>query len=121
MKIEVFRHIVESLKKHSDTVNAAYALEIDLINFNDSISSAVHHLIGAYYGKEGQETFDWWCYEKDWGNRKDLTMTDANGVVLCESLEELHRYLEENRVDDYEIPRKLSSAERYELLKKMFS
>lgn len=120
MKLELFKEIVSLLKKQSDDDIAVYKLGIDMINFNDNISSVVSHLIGAYYGVEGKETFDWWCYEKDWGKRKDFDMTDADGNILCKTIKELHQYLEENRADDYRLPKKLTAKEREETIKNLF-
>ena len=121
MNIKVFKEIVSLLKKQGEDDIAVYKLGIDMINFIDPISSAISHLIGAYYGVEGKETFDWWCYEKDWGTRKDFDMTDVDGNILCKTIEELHQYLEENRVDDYRLPKKLTAKEREEAIKNMFS
>jgi hypothetical protein len=112
MKLEVFKKIIELLKKHQSKTIAAYKAEIDLVNFCDPLEQVISLLIGSYYGKEGKETFDWWCYEKDWGERTDLTMTDKNGNELCRTIEELHQWLEENKTDDYNLPYQMTDEER---------
>jgi len=106
MKFEVFREIVVLLKQQSVAEHNAYEAKIELYNVNEPVQQAVSHLIGAVYGQEGKETFDWWCYEKEWGTRNDLKMTDREGNELCRTLEELHQYLEENKIDNYELPKK---------------
>ena len=112
MKLEVFKKIIELLKKHQSKIDAAYKAEIDLINFCDPLEQVISLLIGSYYGKEGKETFDWWCYDKNWGERTDLTMTDKDGNELCRTIEELHQWLEENKTDDYNLPYQMTDEER---------
>jgi len=120
MKLEVFKEIIRLLKEQELMVDNAYKAGIDLVNFFDPISTTVGHLIGSIYGKEGKETFDWWCYDKNWGERIDLTITDGDGNELCKTIEELHQYLEENKIDDYELPRYMTKEEREETIKKLF-
>lgn len=121
MKFEVFQEIVQLLQKQNVAEQKAYDAGIELYNFNDAIHFAITHLIGAVYGKEGLDTFDWWCYEKEWGTNTDLSMTDREGNQLCQTLEELYQYLEDNKSDDYELPHKLTDEERAILITKMFS
>ena len=120
MKLEVFKKIIELLKKHQSKIDAAYKAEIDLINFCDPLEQVISLLIGSYYGKEGKETFNWWCYDKNWGERIDLTMTDKDGNELCRTIEELHQWLEENKTNDYELPHYMTKEEREETIKKLF-
>lgn len=120
MKLEVFKEVVKLLKEQEESIDAAYKAGVDLINFNDPISSAVSHLIGTIYGKEGKETFDWWCYEKEWGSRKDFTMSNSKGELVCETIDDLHKWLEEMKLDDYEIKKPIPLEERLEMIKDMF-
>ena len=120
MKLEVFKQIVSKLKQQQESLDKAYEAGIDLINFTDSYESVISMLIGSIYGMEGRDTFDWWCYEKKWGERMDLTMTDKDGNELCRTIEELHQYLEENRTDDYELPRLMSEEERMQIIKQLY-
>ncbi len=120
IKLEVFKEIVSKLKEQQESLDKAYKSGVDLINFVDPLESAISMLIGSIYGKEGKETFDWWCWEKEWGERIDLTMTDKDGDELCRTVEELHQYLEENRTDDYELPRAMSEEERMQIFKQLY-
>jgi hypothetical protein len=120
MKLEVFKKIIELLKKHQSKTIAAYKAEIDLVNFCDPLEQVISLLIGSYYGKEGKETFDWWCYDKNWGERTDLTMTDKDGNELCRTIEELHQWLEENKTDDYNLPYQMTDEERTRYLNGIF-
>lgn len=120
MKYEVFEHIVLSLKKQSDTESAVHAVGLDTSCVTDDLHSIITHLIAAQYGSDGEETFSWWCYDKEWGTRKDVNMTDLDGNILCETMEDLHAYLEENKTDDYVIKLSMTDEERLEILKAMF-
>jgi hypothetical protein len=120
IKLEVFKEIVSKLKEQQERLDKAYKSGVDLINFVDPLESAISMLIGSIYGKEGKETFDWWCWEKEWGERMDLKMTDKDGNELCRTIEELHQYLEENRTDDYELPRAMSEEERMQIFKQLY-
>jgi len=120
MKLEVFKKIIELLKKHQSKIDTAYKAEIDLINFCDPLEQVISLLIGSYYGKEGKETFDWWCYDKNWGERTDFSMTDKDGNELCRTIEELHQWLEENKTDDYNLPYQMTDEERTRYLNGIF-
>jgi hypothetical protein len=120
MKLEVFKEIVSLIKKQEEDIDKIYVVGIDLINIIDPINSAVSHLIGAAYGTDGKETFEWWCYDNEWG-AKGLSMWNKDGTVICKTIEDLHEYLEENKDDDYALPIKLSDEERQHLLIQMFS
>lgn len=120
MKLEVFKEIVAKLKEQDEILDKTYKAGIDLTNLLDPVQSAITHLIGSIYGKEGLETFDWWCHEKEWGTRADMTMTNKDGTELCQTVEDLHRWLEENVVDDYKLPKRLTDEERLAVLKNMF-
>jgi hypothetical protein len=120
MNLEVFKEVVRLLKEHEDKVDAAYKANVDLINFCDPITTVVGHLIGSIYGKEGKETFDWWCYEKEWGTRKDLEMRNHDGELLCDTIEDLHQWLEDMAVWDYELPKKITDEERLKIFKNIF-
>ena len=120
MKLEVFKEVVNLLKQNHERVNLAYKLEIDLVNFLDPLETVISHLIGSHYGREGKETFDWWCYDKNWGERTDLTITDKDGNELCRTVEELHQWLEESKTDDYTLPHKMTDEERTRYLNGIF-
>lgn len=120
MKLKVFKEIISLVQQQSNNIDLAYKSGVDLINFFDPLSQVISHLIGSIYGKEGLDTFDWWCYEKDWGQKTHLKMTDKNGEEICRTIEELHSWLEENKVDDYDLPYKMTEEERIKFLKNIF-
>jgi hypothetical protein len=120
MKFETFERVVHILKKNHEKIHQLYKLGIDLTEINDDLHDVISMLINSMYGVESAETFDWWCYEKEWGTRKDITFTDKDGNKLCETIEELYNYMEENKSDDYVLKKPLTDKEREELLCEMF-
>ena len=120
MKLEVFKEVVAKLQEQDQILDRTYKAGIDIANLLDPIHSVVTHLIGSIYGDAGMDTFSWWCYEKEWGTRTDLTMTDVDGKLLCNTIEELHTYLESFKGSDYNLPKKLSDEERTEMLRNIF-
>lgn len=120
---EVFERIVLELKEQQEKLDKAYEAGIDHINFTGPYESVISMLIGSIYGQEGKETFDWWCYEKNFGERTDLTMTDKDGNKLCRTIEELHQYLEDNKVNDYYLSKYeiMTDEERKDLLNQLIS
>ena len=120
MKLEVFKEIVNKLQEQDQILDRIYSAGIDITQLIDPVQSVVSHLIGSIYGKVGLDVFSWWCYEKEWGTRTDLTMTDADGKTFCNTIEELHEYMESFKESDYCLPKKLSDEERTEMLKNIF-
>ena len=120
MKLTVFKEVVRLLQVQDEKESAFSKLGLDTMNLNEEVDTVVVLLIGALYGESGKETFLWWCYEKEWGTREDLTMTDVDGTELCKTIEELWKYLEDNVKDDYNLPVKMTDAERLEFLETVF-
>lgn len=120
MKLDVFKEVIRLLKEQTERDNAVYKLNIDLTEFVSPLQTIISHLIGSIYGKDGLNTFDWWCYEKDWGTKTDMTMTDSDNNIMCETVEDLHQYLEDTITWDYELPKKHTPEETLELLKTLF-
>jgi len=103
MKRQVFIEVIHLIKKQNKKIQDAYNVGVDLIEFYDSNAQAISHLIGAHYGKEGLDIFNWWCYERNFGKRTDLTMTDGDGNILCLTIDDLYEYLEENKNSSYDL------------------
>jgi hypothetical protein len=124
MKLEVFKVVVDKLQEQQKILDNTYNAGIDITNLVDPIQSVVSHLIGSIYGEVGLDVFSWWCYEKEWGTRADLTITDDDGKTYCNNVEELYEYLEsldQRQKQEYRLPKQLSDEERTELMKELFS
>jgi hypothetical protein len=70
MTLDKFSEIIERLKGHSEIVNQAYSLKIDLIDFSDGLHRTIDDLVREIYGETGYDWFSWFCLENDFG-RKD--------------------------------------------------
>ena len=119
MQLEIFKEIIAKMQEHDAIIDKTYDAGIDLTNLMDPIQNVVSHLIGSIYGEEGKDTFDWWCFDNEYGTR-DLEMTDKEGNRLCRNIEDLYIYLEANKTDDYSLPIKLTDEERLKILKGFF-
>lgn len=120
MEFRTFESIIQLLKDHSKKTSDLYTLGIDLIQYAEPLEIVISHLIGTIYGQEGKEWFEWWCYDKNWGENKELTAHDEHGNRICETIEEIWKYLEEIKVADYTLPKELTTEERLNIIKTIF-
>jgi len=120
MKKEVFLEVLREFKNAKATEDKLYDAGLDMNNINDSFHRMISHLVGTIYGDEGLDTFYWWVYDKEFGTREDLKMSDAKGNEICRTAEELYEYLEANKVDDYELAPTFTDEERMAIFKSVF-
>lgn len=123
MKFEAFTKVIELLKGYQEKEGIIYKQGLDLYSFNEQLHETISILFGSIYGKDGLDTLEWWCYDNEWGT-KGLTMTDQEGNLLCQTIEELHQYLEKNKKEDFELKIPLSQEEferRLEVMAKGFN
>ena len=96
MKYKEFKELVDLMVKHEEKIDAAYKLNIDLIEFNDDQNKLINTLWGHILTVEGLDWFSWFMYEKDYISgkiKKDFTATDESGKEICKDLKGLHEYL----------------------------
>jgi hypothetical protein len=93
MTFDKFSDIIERLKRHSEIVNQAYSLKIDLIDFSDDLHRIIDDLVREIYGETGYDWFSWFCYENEYGSR-GFEAWDENKNLICQSFESLWEYLE---------------------------
>lgn len=94
MKFETFESIVNTLKEQGEILSKLYEMNVDLIEFVDPHRYVISTLIEELYGEGGLEMFDWFCYDRDYGKRTDLTAHDADGNLICQDLRGLWEYME---------------------------
>ena len=80
MKLETFSSIILTIKKQSEKIGALNSLDVDLTNFVDPYHNIISICIKEFYGEEGLDWFDWFCYESDFGER-DWSKHDSYGIV----------------------------------------
>lgn len=97
MKFETFESIINKLKEQDNVLSKLYEIGVDLIEFVDPYRFVISTLIEEYYGEGGLEMFNWFCYDKDYGKRTDLTAHDADGNLICQDVKGLWEYLEKHK------------------------
>jgi hypothetical protein len=88
MTKEAFIDLIERMKATAETINQAYQLKIDLIEFSDQWEQIITILLKELFTKEGYDWICWWAYEdgrKAW---------DDSGVIIpMDTAEDLYNYL----------------------------
>ena len=117
MKLEVFKHILNTLKSQEEKIDNAYKAGIDLINMVDEYCNVINTLFGVYYGKEGKEWIEWYLYER---NEDDpLSATDKDGNAICYDDESLWFEVEmcrRNNKDEYTPKTSMTDEERQQFM-----
>jgi hypothetical protein len=109
MTFETFSAIILTIKKQSEKISGMHSLGVDLVNFVDPYNDIISRCIKEFYGDDGLDWFDWFCYESDFGQRdwsKAATYvkngeprwgaTDKEGNPICHSILSTWEYLENN-------------------------
>ena len=96
MEFQTFTKILSLLKESDATIDAAYKLKIDLIEFNEPLQRIIEILISEIYGEEGHDWFTWYCYDNEWG-KKGANAWDADKNPICYDDRSLWEYLEKNK------------------------
>lgn len=122
MKYPIFEKIILLMQKNSNDVRSAYRLGVDLTEINDPLHEIITHLFGSYYGQEGLDWIDWWCYEKDFGTKEKIQAWDKDGNEICRNIYELWELTEECKeaASNYELKKPMSDAERSAIIDSFF-
>lgn len=121
MKLEVFKELLKKLKEQDEKIDAAYKLEIDLINFSDGYLTIINILLNTYYGKEGKEWIDWYLYDRDPMDKKSAT--DKNGNPICYDEKSLWKEVEQCRKDnkeEYSLPIPMTTEQSQKVIEDLF-
>jgi|688.fasta_scaffold00580_21 hypothetical protein len=98
MTFNKFKTLADLMVAQNQKVSAAYKLNIDLLDFNNSQDVLISNLWSYILTDHGKDWFDWFMYEKNYihdGIGNSLTATD-DGKPICEDLQGLYDYLVEN-------------------------
>ena len=121
MKLEVFKELLDKLRKQSKKIDDAYKAEIDLLNFVDDYSAAISLLLKVYYGKEGEEWIGWYLYDDN--AKKKGSATDKEGKPICYDEESLWKEVEQCRKDnkeEYSLPIPMTTEQRQKIIEGLF-
>ena len=111
MKIEVFKDILDRIRKSDATVNVLYPM-VDVTNVTDEYVSIIDMLMKCYYGEEAADNISWFLYEKN--GREDMKAWDKDGKEILKDEDDLWAYCEELKMSktDYELKKPLTDEER---------
>lgn len=93
MEKTVFFNMIEELEKHNNTIHNLYLLGVDLTELADPLNNVIKDMMVECFGVDGEDMISWWCYEKDFGKREDLTCQDKDGNLICQDLDGLYDYI----------------------------
>ena len=119
MNKQVFKDILEQMKKNDDTINILYPY-VDLTNVTDGYDKLISTLFTCYFGEEGYDWISWFLYEKN--GREDMQAWDKDGNEICRNEDELWELCEEARMTkgEYTVPTPMTDEERLETIKNIF-
>lgn len=95
MKFETFESIIVRLKYYSEREGELESLGVNTYELSSTLKSIIFDLIKEEYGPEGLDWWEWFCYERNFGERTDLTAYDNTlGIPICETVTTLWAYME---------------------------
>ena len=99
MTFESFFNIIDCYKRGSEMISDLRDLGFDLMEgkfqLSDILFEQLQNSIRSIYGEEGLDWVEWFIFENDYGDKK-MSAHDENGVLICQTYEELFLYLETN-------------------------
>jgi hypothetical protein len=118
MKIEVFKDILNRIRKSDAVVNVLYP-KVDLTNITDEYVNIIEMLMKCYYGEEAADNIGWFLYEK--AGREDFKAFDKDGSEILKDEDELWADCEELKMSkkDYIPPPLMTDEQRAELMEEM--
>lgn len=114
MKLEVFKDILDRIRKTEDVVSDLYPM-IDITNVTDGYSQIITTLLRCYYGEDAEDWISSYLFEhldnEPWAwdeNGKEILRTDEELWVFCEQLRVTK--------NEYSIKEPMTEEEREKLL-----
>ena len=91
MTKEAFIDLIERMKATAETINQAYQLKIDLVDFSDQWEQIITTLLKELFTEEGYDWICWWVYED--GRKAYEEVGDEVIEVPMDTAEDLYNYL----------------------------
>lgn len=85
MRLETFSAICLTFKNQSKVLSDLSSLNVCLINFVDPYHDLISRCLEDFYGKDGLDWFEWFCYENEFGERdwsKETVYKEVEGKHL---------------------------------------
>ena len=118
MKLEVFKSILDRIRKADAVVNVLYPM-VDLTNVTDEYVSVIEMMMKCYYGEEAAEWISSYLYDlKDHNN---AWAWDKDNKAILNNDEELLAYCEELKMSkkEYEPAAPMTDEQRAEIMEEM--
>ena len=96
MKLESFKHLIQSLIESAKRDEAFYEMGLDISSISDPYHQIITHMLRVYYGKDGEEWISWFMYERR--NDQEFQAWDEDENPICYDVESLWKHVEEIRV-----------------------
>ena len=93
MKRKQFKQLINLLDEQQQSIDKAYAIDIDILEFMNPMFTANEILFKEAFGEEAAEWISWFMYEKDFGRREDLGAWDEDKTEICRTVDELYDYI----------------------------
>ena len=91
ISFELFKECMEALVKENQYIDQCNKLDIHIFE-NLYCGSMLVKLMDTLFG--GFDNVDWWCYEKDYGKRKDMDVILSDGTIIpSETIEDLYKLI----------------------------
>jgi hypothetical protein len=118
MKIEVFKSILDRIRKADAVVNVLYPM-VDVTGVTDEYVSVIEMMMKCYYGEDAADWISSYLYDvKDHNNE---WAWDKDGKAILKDEYELWVYCEELKLSkkDYEPAAPMTDEQRAELMEDM--
>jgi hypothetical protein len=117
MKLEVFKDILDRIRKVENVVSDLYPI-IDITNITNDYNEIITILLRCYYGEEAEDWISSYLFEH---LDNEPWVWDENGKEILRNDEELWSYCEELRTTkkEYDIKEPMTEEDREKLLQLM--
>jgi hypothetical protein len=93
MKVKKLEQLIKELKSISNRNRKLYELDVDLIAYDNKFHSIINTLLKEMFTKEAYNWFEWYCFEKDFGERIDIKAWDKEKNEICKDINGLHKLM----------------------------
>ena len=102
MTFELFKELLDSIQAKFQLTYKLHDLGIDIFKISNQSDSIIEKLWKQILSEEGYDWLCWFLYEKGYAHGPEyfkaskLKASDGKGNEICESVEELYKYLVKN-------------------------
>lgn len=94
MTLASFEKVVTLIDDHAKRSIKLSDLGVDLVGYDDAISTIISLLLRAYYGDEGEDWINWYIFERKSFTGKMNQAWDKDGKEICYDIQSLWAHVE---------------------------